>query len=861
MRGWLRRSPDVSRDVAGRFRGLVEEIAEGHVIGWVHDAASPHDRIAVAALDGRGGRIASVADIYRADLQHAGIGDGHAGFSIALRALCGPERIEVVAGPEGEVLAGSPMSVRPPAAGRPRRVGSVLIGLDPAHLSGRRVSGWALDLRDPRATASARPRRSRPPARRRDARESLPSRQGGFGCRGVLRLRARATGRAGAVRPGRCRKRGAPRERALTFVPAAPRMLLALERGHPCGAGFEDLACALSRAGAEVTLAEVGMTEVGLAEVCMAGRLPRRDGQEPFRRLAIGPPPFALVCGSGRARATASLRGAYALDHAVRNLSFDLALAPLRGGLAHGLLMRRAVGDARAPARIALWADAPSRWLALREDVSPDGIAPLVADALERTSLRLADAVICPNARGAERLRSLGEPLPPVIAARLPAVMGTVGAGAGRGAIDEIVFVGRVARRDGAAAFMDAVEELVRTDALGDRLVTFLGPLDDPPGALGASLLGLRSTRWPFRFAVVEAATEREILAHLSGPGKLAVFAAEDGTGDRLLRGLIGAGRPVVATATYNDAAGIIGGVPTDAASLASALAAALQDGGTGIAISGLAATEQDDACDLLARLVQVTPRRPPNPPRRAASVSVCLLHRFRPALLANALASVRAGPALEVESVVLDNAGDPPLPPDLPGARVVRLDRPIPPGAAYNRAAAGCSGDVLVFLDDDNVLVEGGLERFAAALGHGWFDVVVTTLDLVDGPAQSGPSTARAVFLGDAGMAGLFFNGFGDTALAIRREAFARIGGFPEPGHLAPVWDWVLLARARAAGLRIGVLMDPAIRYARRVGDDLNNWLKLDREGGRRAVLEAYGEALDAPLLARFAQGAHLRG
>ena len=60
-------------------------------------------------------------------------------------------------------------------------------------------------------------------------------------------------------------------------------------------------------------------------------------------------------------------------------------------------------------------------------------------------------------------------------------------------------------------------------------------------------------------------------------------------------------------------------------------------------------------------------------------------------------------------------------------------------------------------------------------------------------------------IFLGAAHSAGLFFNAFGDTSMAVRREAFAACGGFHDLGYSYPRFDWVTLAKAQSAGLRIG--------------------------------------------------------
>ena len=95
------------------------------------------------------GREAARADRYRADLQRAGLGDGHCGFVLRLPTMSGWATLRVFAG--GEELDGSP--VERPSPGRiPPRIrtsGRFRVSLDPPHLSGVRLTGWAVDLGDP----------------------------------------------------------------------------------------------------------------------------------------------------------------------------------------------------------------------------------------------------------------------------------------------------------------------------------------------------------------------------------------------------------------------------------------------------------------------------------------------------------------------------------------------------------------------------------------------------------------------------------------------------------------------------------------------------------------------------------------
>jgi hypothetical protein len=81
------------------------------------------------------------------------------------------------------------------------------------------------------------------------------------------------------------------------------------------------------------------------------------------------------------------------------------------------------------------------------------------------------------------------------------------------------------------------------------------------------------------------------------------------------------------------------------------------------------------------------------------------------------------------------------------------------------------------------------------------------------------------------------------------------KLGGFHDPGYDYPCLDWVTLAKAQAAGLRIGTLQWPAVRYRRDIARANMAAHKLDQEGARALVFEVYGDAFDARLVARYAQ------
>ncbi len=88
-----------------------------------------------------------------------------------------------------------------------------------------------------------------------------------------------------------------------------------------------------------------------------------------------------------------------------------------------------------------------------------------------------------------------------------------------------------------------------------------------------------------------------------------------------------------------------------------------------------------------------------------SATITVILPTRNRPELLAEAIASVLAQTIDGWEIVIVDSGSDPPATiPDDPRIRLVRLDGDPGPAGARNAGVDAAQGDVLAFLDDDDL-------------------------------------------------------------------------------------------------------------------------------------------------------------
>lgn len=552
-----------------------------------------------------------------------------------------------------------------------------------------------------------------------------------------------------------------------------------------------------------------------------------------------------ILTAQNRATATRHMLASHQLAMLMAGTPPDLVIAPLRGGVVQALLMARACGEAFSGTRFALWSNAPSRDLLVGGDAQVGDLSPLIADALERQCLSLADCLIVDGASSLPI--SLGEcvnELPHVPCRHIPCSSTP----SPEAEIQEIVFVGAFQRSSGVPEFIEAIEQLEKRELLGRRLVSFVGPIGDSRYGLSKEWLGQRAARWAFRFRVVAEANREAALAYAGQPGRLAVGISTNGEELEAIRSCCP--RHVAHLAQPMSDGDVVPG-------LAAAISSALQVVGPDV----VPKTEIDWNGLVDALLDQPIRARQTS----AVSVSVCVLHYDRLPLLKRALSSIpQTIDGRDVEVIVIDNAT--PLS-GMKGRieavaghrrrlRVLELKERLPQAAACNLGLAAAEGDVVAFLDDDNFYVRDGLARLAAAASV--HDVVVTNLEIFDGHEGSA-SSGRLIFLGEAHSAGLFYNFFGDTAMAVRRAAFVPQGCFHEMSCEYPSLDWVSLAKAYGRGLRIGVLQWPAVRYRRDTARADIQSAKLDQAGARALVFKAYRGRFDAGMVARYAQNLEL--
>ncbi len=203
---------------------------------------------------------------------------------------------------------------------------------------------------------------------------------------------------------------------------------------------------------------------------------------------------------------------------------------------------------------------------------------------------------------------------------------------------------------------------------------------------------------------------------------------------------------------------------------------------------------------------------------------------------LSECLAALRSSVGPDDEVLVVDDAStdDTAARAEACGFRVIRLPRRLGPAGARNEGARRARGDVLFFVDADVVLAADALERVAATFAD-------PTISATFGSYDSRPRAAGIVsqyrnllhhFVHQNGNseASTFWAGCG----AVRRTAFAEVGGFDEARYDTPsIEDIELGGRLRRAGHRI--VLDKQLQ-----GTHLKRWTLRSMVGTdlwRRAI------------------------
>lgn len=533
----------------------------------------------------------------------------------------------------------------------------------------------------------------------------------------------------------------------------------------------------------------------------------------------------------------------------------------------------------------------PTSW-SLTTNLTPvSDVNMLFRDALERGAVKFSDVVISPSDYMRRYLIQDGWSLPEhakVIQNALPESNTVplysenyVGPGSDSFGVGRVVFAffGRIEQRKGINIFIDALN-MLEERGLSDKIaVLFVGKFNEE--RYPKRTLGLRAANWSFPWRALDGLDAPQALEVLRRSKAVACMPSISDNLPCTIHECLSQGITFLASN--------VGGVselisPEDHAESifepnAMALAQAMsrriiqQTAPAGLAVPlgqsrkmlleehiDIAHSKAIHTEGVRLEVISDTPR-----------VSVCITHRDRIDQLQSALNGFARQTRLPDEVVIGDDQSCKPQSIEFLASLRESTYWPFPvrvaksatrfPAGARNAAAALATGDLLKFHDDDNISKREEIETFVKAHATGHFDILTCALDFFENEADiaHGGMGKVVYFTGDVGLAGAFYNVFGDTNFIVEKQKFLQIGGFDQLGYLYHAEDWSFLAKASLSGLRVGSIPEPLIWYRAEPWRNLVNWRKSDVWGARSRVANLYQKELPGGvgLTLKYAQSA----
>ncbi|WP_296819973.1 glycosyltransferase [Brevundimonas sp.] len=508
--------------------------------------------------------------------------------------------------------------------------------------------------------------------------------------------------------------------------------------------------------------------------------------------------------------------------------SFDIVYFPEWSGCGYYAIQAKRMGLAFGETRLVVVTHSPTLWHLEGDQQLLTYRYFLLNDDMERACVEHADAVISPSRYMLEWMTRQGWTLP-----AQTFVQPNLSPKHTRGEppsgevqpIEELVFFGRLEPRKGIKIFAAALDRLF-ADGLRPK-VTFLGKTSSREGFDSYAFIKTRAKKWNVKPQVITDLDAEGAVNYLAQPGRLAVIASLIDNAPYTIQECLERGVPFVASR--------VGGIPEMVAAadadrvlfdpnppdMVRALKRVL---GEGAAAARPSVDPEANARAWAGFAPSDAPRAPVRPVRHLGpSVTVCLVHHERPDMLLQAIEGLEAQTTEDFEVVLVDDGSSPATVERLKALeprfaarswRIVYQDNRYL-GAARNRAAAEAKGQWLLFHDDDNIARPEMIETFLRVARHSGADIVTAAMGTFSGKAPKPADAPDAIWLpiGAARAFGAIENAFGDANALVRRDAFARLGGFTEDygvGHE----DWELFARAVLGGLTLLSVPEPLFHY-----------------------------------------------
>lgn len=546
-----------------------------------------------------------------------------------------------------------------------------------------------------------------------------------------------------------------------------------------------------------------------------------------------------------------------AVLHYLERSGHDLVYAPLEGGLAFYTLLAVETAAFAAPP-IVVVAHAPEEWEHEADKAFMDSTEAIAVAYMEKYCAEMANRTICASAALRTWMLSKGWKVKKAIVTPMLPLQDRLGRPGARPSVvttsaRELAVLAGWRFRDGLTLLCDALDIIAPTAPEG-LTVTAFGPFGKIMGEHSGGLLLRRAERWPFKLNLLAHASPAAKLDYVARTGALAAIPARAASTGATVAACIEAGLPFVATNVdanaerWNAQARQPRLVDPDAAALAQAISAALDDPPRPLPVDGLRQSRQS----------WLDTRNLPTPAKRrrvdksvgsSPLVSIVMAHRNRPLYLKQAIAAIEAQTYDHLELVLVDDGSDldearrllDTLEPTFRQRGWKILRRPHEHlGAARNAGIRASQGELILFVDDDNALFAEAVDHFVRAMATSGADIctafqLIFYEDLV--PEHRADGLIQYLPLGGPDALGLIHNVYGDANAMMRRSVFSQIGFLIEkPGYA--MHDWEFLARASLAGLKIRTIPKPLYWY-RSKPDGMfrtSNWYD-----NRLPVLEAF--------------------
>lgn len=534
----------------------------------------------------------------------------------------------------------------------------------------------------------------------------------------------------------------------------------------------------------------------------------------------------------------------YAVLDFVRANAFDVVYYAVEDGIGFFTATARRTGLLPSGARLVAVANQPRDWLRVTNRTFFSGPDDLVAAFMERESAKLADEVLCvgePMRRWlvdngwseTSRITVLPHLLPAEFASptsRLPV--------ARIQPAREFVLVANTDHPDGTTMFCDAMDRLAASGEV-PRTVTLAGAFASVLGEHTGGMLLRRARRWPVELLMLPNQTPAATLDYLKRGDRLAVFSSSAAQAPALFSACLDTGIPFVAVdggwgadlIDRRDLAAHL--VAPKAADLAARLKRAIAEPTAPARVSGVSRKRADALGGHLQRIAdqpadQAAParrRKGPSKSSDAPLVTIVMAHHDRPQLVVQAIQSVARQDHPNIELIIVDDGSILPeshrlldsLEPDfkIRGWRIFREPNRYL-GAARNVAIKVAKGDLVLFLDDDNVLFDNAVSTLVKAIERSGADICTClsrSLFETSMPRDDRLGTIEYLPTGGPLEISMIRNPYGDANAMFRKSVFERIGYLVEDYGFA-CQDWEIFTRAALEGLHVQVVPEPLYWY-----------------------------------------------